>query len=270
MTAHDDDLLAFEADGVSLPPADASDHVAHDGARIWYASYGAGEPVILLHGGLGHSGNWSKQIAALLDAGRRVVLIDSRGHGRSTRDERPYWYGRMAADVCAVMDALAIDRAAFVGWSDGAVVALDLARRHPRRAAGVLFFGCNVDPSGTKKLDESNPLLGRCFRRHMKDYAQLSATPNDFGAFADAVIAMQQSQPNYSAADLAAIAVPVTIVHAEHDEFIERAHAEYLARTIPGARFVYRAGVSHFAPLQRPEVFDAVVREFVERVMPSS
>jgi pimeloyl-ACP methyl ester carboxylesterase len=265
MSLYDDDLLRFEADGAPpLPPPDASDYVEHDGARIWYASYGAGAPAILLHGGLGHSGNWSKQLAALRDAGRRVVLIDSRGHGRSTRDDRPYSYERMADDVRAVMDALAIDRAAFVGWSDGAVIALDLARRYPARSAGVLFFACNVDPSGTKKLDERNPLLGRCFRRHMKDYATLSATPNDFGAFADAVIAMQQSQPNYSAADLAAIAVPVTIVHAEHDEFIERAHADYLARTIPDARFAYLPGVSHFAPLQRPDQFDAVIREFVE------
>src|SRR5262249_34711088 len=152
----------------------------------------------------------------------------------------------MADDVLAVMDELALSRAAFVGWSDGAVVALDLARRHPDRAAGVLFFACNVDPSGTTTLDESNPLLGRCFGRHMKDYARISATPNDFAAFADAVMAMQRTQPNYSAADLGAVAVPVTIVHAERDEFIERAHAEYLARTIPGARFVYMKGVSHF------------------------
>ncbi|MGO8048367.1 alpha/beta fold hydrolase, partial [Rhizobium johnstonii] len=70
------------------------------------ASYGAGPPVILLHGGLGHSGNWGHQFSALLRRGRRVVLIDSRGHGRSTRDARPYSYELMASDVLAVMDAL--------------------------------------------------------------------------------------------------------------------------------------------------------------------
>jgi pimeloyl-ACP methyl ester carboxylesterase len=267
VTAHDDELLDFEANGAPpLPRADSSGHVEHDGARIWYASYGTGAPVILLHGGLGHAGNWSKQLAALRDAGRRAVFIDSRGHGRSTRDSKPYSYARMADDVLAVMDHLGVGRAAFVGWSDGAVVALDLARRHPTRAAGVLFFACNVDPSGTKTLDQTNPLLGRCFRRHMKDYAQLSATPNDFGSFADAVIAMQQSQPNYSSADLAAIAVPVTIVQSERDEFIERAHAEYLAATIPGARFVFLPGVSHFAPLQRPDEFDRAVLEFLRTI----
>ncbi|MGO8190267.1 alpha/beta fold hydrolase, partial [Rhizobium leguminosarum] len=76
----------------------------HDGARICYASYGSGPPVILLHGGLGHSGNWCYQVPALLRRGRRVVLIDSRGQGRSTCDSRPYSYELMAAEVLAAMD----------------------------------------------------------------------------------------------------------------------------------------------------------------------
>jgi len=266
----DDDLTRFAADGTPpLPSAEREGWVERDGARIRFASYGAGAPVVLLHGGLGHSGNYSHQLAALRETGRRVILVDSRGHGRSTRDAQPYSYERMADDVLAVMDELAVDRAAFVGWSDGAVIALDIARRVPARVTGVFFFGCNVDPSGTKTIDERNPLLGRCFSRHMKDYARLSATPNDFEAFAAAVMEMQRTQPNYSAADLAAIDAPVTIVHAERDEFIERNHAEYLARTIPGARFVFLPGVSHFAPLPRPDEFNRAVLEFLGTTGPS-
>jgi hypothetical protein len=60
--AHDDDLSRFEADGARpLPAADAEGHVEHDGARIWFAAYGAGAPVILLHGGMGHGGNWGRR-----------------------------------------------------------------------------------------------------------------------------------------------------------------------------------------------------------------
>ena len=70
---------------------------------------------------------------------------------------------------------------------------------------------------------------------------------------------MQQTQPNYSAHDLAQIRVPVTIVQSEHDEFIRREHAEYLARAIPGAELVLLQGVSHFAPLQRPEQFNRLL-----------
>jgi pimeloyl-ACP methyl ester carboxylesterase len=89
----DDDLTRFEAQGAApLPDTGDRGYVDHDGARIWNAAYGSG---------------------------RRAVLVDSRCHGRSTRDARPYTYELMASDVLAVMDALGPDRAAVVGWSEG-------------------------------------------------------------------------------------------------------------------------------------------------------
>src|SRR5262249_8036041 len=153
MPLRDDDLSHFAAEGTPpLPPGDEESQVAHEGARIWHASYGEGLPVILLHGGLGHSGNWAYQLRALLDSGYRGVLIASRGHGRSTRDDRSYSYELMASDVLAAMDALALEDAAFIGWSDGACIALVLAMKAPARVKGVFFFGCNMDPSGTKEF----------------------------------------------------------------------------------------------------------------------
>ncbi|HEY4298557.1 MAG TPA: alpha/beta hydrolase [Paraburkholderia sp.] len=267
-TQHDDNLEHFEAHGAApLPASNASGFVEHDGARIWYAAYGAGAPVILLHGGLGHSGNWGYQIAALCDSGHRVVVIDSRGHGRSTRDARPYRYELMASDVLAVMDSLHLNKAAMVGWSDGACVAMVLAGIAPERVAGVFFFGCNMDPGGTKPFVPT-PVIDRCFSRHAKDYAQLSATPGDFDAFVAAVSEMMRTQPNYSAHDLAQIHVPVAIVQSEHDEFIKPEHADYLARSIPGAELILLPGVSHFAPLQRPALFNRVMLEFLRRIAP--
>ncbi|MFM0737991.1 alpha/beta hydrolase [Paraburkholderia xenovorans] len=266
MDSHDDDLAHFQAHGATpLPVANEHGFAEHDAARIWYASYGSGTPVILLHGGLGHSGNWGYQVPALLGAGHRVVVIDSRGHGRSTRDARPYSYELMASDVLAVMDALQLGRAMIVGWSDGACVALVLASEAPERVAGVFFFGCNMDPNGTKPFVPT-PVIDRCFNRHRQDYAQLSATPGEFDAFVAAVSEMMRTQPNYSAADLARIRVPVTIVHSEHDEFIKPEHADYLARTIPGAALRVLPGVSHFAPLQRPALFNHAVLGFLKRV----
>ena len=264
MDAFDDELRVFERHGAPSLRRDGDErHVDHDGARIWCASYGSGPPVVLLHGGLGHSGNWGHQVPALLEGGRRVVLIDSRGHGRSTRDHRPFTYERMASDALAVMDALGVDTAPLVGWSDGACVALIVAMEAAERVEGVLFFGCNMDPSGTKDL-EPNATVERCFARHTKDYVALSATPGDFDAFVRDVGTMMATQPNYAAAELASIRVPVTVVHSEHDEFIRREHAEYLARTIPGAELVLLRGVSHFAPLQRPAQFNAMTLRFLD------
>ena len=265
----DDELIRFEAEGAApLPATEDQGYVEHDGARIWYAAYGAGTPVILLHGGLGHSGNWGYQVPALVGNGYQTVVIDSRGHGRSTRDDRPFSYEQMASDVLAVMDTLQIGKAAFVGWSDGACIALILADQMPQRATGVFFFACNMDPSGTKEF-QLDPIIERCFSRHVKDYNQLSPTPDEFGAFSEAVGLMQRTQPNYSAEDLAKIHVPVAIVHSEHDEFIKREHTEYLVHSIPNAEFVYLPGVSHFAPVQRPDLFNAAVLAFLSSVVSS-
>jgi pimeloyl-ACP methyl ester carboxylesterase len=261
----DDGLVIFERDGTPpLPTPDRSGHVVSDGAEIWFASIGRGRPIILLHGGLGHSGNWSHQAPALVAAGYRVILIDSRGHGRSTRDIRPYSYELMAGDVLAVMDTLGIERAAFAGWSDGACTVLILGAQHPERVERVLFFACNMDPSGTLPFVPT-PVVGRCFTRHQRDYAALSATPDDFDAFVEAVGAMQRSEPNYTPDELRQIRVPVTILHSDGDEFIKPEHARYLAETIPGARLVILPGVTHFAPLQRPDRFNAAMLEAIAR-----
>ncbi len=268
METYDDDLSRFEAEGAApLPVTPDQGYIEHDGARLWYATYGSGAPVILLHGGLGHSGNWGYQVPALVKNGYRAVVIDSRGHGRSTRNERPYTYELMAADVSAVMDALHLEKAGLVGWSDGACTALVLASEAPVRVAGVFYFACNMDPSGTKEITEFTPILRRCISRHRKDYAQLSATPDQFDEFSEAVSLMQRTQPNYSAHDLAQISVPVVIVQSEHDEFIRREHAEYLARSIPHAEFVMLHGVSHFAPLQRPEQFNSAMLAFIGKAL---
>ena len=266
MESYDDDLSRFEAEGAApLPIATEEGYVEHDGARIWYTTYGSGSPVILLHGGLGHSGNWGYQVPALIKSGYRVIVIDSRGHGRSTRDDRPYSYELMASDVSAVMDTLRVEKASLVGWSDGACTALVLASKAPSRVEGVFFFACNMDPSGTKEV-EFGPTLKHCFSRHVKDYKQLSPTPERFDEFSKAVGLMQRTQPNYSANDLTQISVPVAIVHSEHDEFIKREHAEYLARSIPKAEFIYLPGVSHFAPLQRPDQFNSAMLAFLGKV----
>ncbi|GGG73485.1 alpha/beta fold hydrolase [Edaphobacter dinghuensis] len=266
MEVNDDDLSQFEANGAApLPATGQQSYIEHNGIRLWYAAYGSGPSVILLHGGLGHSGNWGYQVPALINSGYRAVLIDTRGHGRSTRDARPFSYELMASDVLAVMDALHLQKAALVGWSDGACTALILAAKAPARVAGVFFFACNMDPSGVKPF-ETTPTLDRCFARHTHDYAELSATPEQFKEFVEDVSLMQRTQPNYTLDDLAKISMPVTIVQSEHDEFIKREHALYLSSSIPNAELIELAAVSHFAPLQRPEKFNAAILTFLGKL----
>lgn len=83
----------------ALKPAYAS----VNGIQLYYATTGEGAPVVLLHGGLANSDYWGQQVAALAKH-HKVIVVDSRGHGRSTRDERPYSYDLMSDDVVALLD----------------------------------------------------------------------------------------------------------------------------------------------------------------------
>lgn len=268
MTFRDDDLTHLEAHGMPpLPAATREGHVERDGARIWFAEFGAGTPVVLLHGGMGSSGDFSRLIPPLTAAGRRVIAIDSRGQGRSSWDGTAFSYRRMAADVRAVMDECGIDRAAIVGWSDGADAGLVLAQETPERVAGLFFFACNVDSTGTLPFVYTD-VIGRILGHNKRSFAALSPTPDAFDTVFEAVGKMQSAQPELTAAELALIDVPATVALGEHDEFIRRDHLEYLATTLPDASFTLLPGVSHFAPMQHPELFNAAVLRFLERVRP--
>lgn len=264
----DDDLMRLAAGEVApLPQPRQAGWAPNGQARIHYALAGAGPPVLLLHSGLGHGGDWARTAPALIAAGFTLVLVDSRGHGRSTRDHHPLSYEVMAADAAAVMDHLGLARAAVVGWSDGAATGLALAKDRPERVAGVFFFACNVDPTGTKPF-VMTPVIERMLARNRRDFAALSATPDGFDDLFAALGPMQQSQPNYSAATLSRIAAPVTVAIGEGDEFITLDHMQWMARSLPNARLRLLPGVSHFAPLQRPTVFNAAVLEFLQALPP--
>ena len=250
-----------------LPAFDLEGRVAHDGARIWFAAIGSGPPVILLHGGDASSDYWGDQVPALLAAGRRVILIDSRGHGRSTRDSRPLGYELMGSDVIAVMDQLGVARTDVVGWSDGAIIGLIMAMKHPDRVGRVFAFGANMDLHGFNPSGALAPILGKVEPALAANYARLSETPGDYAKLSADVLAMQMRDPNYTPAQLAAIKGPaIAIVDGAHEEFILRQHTEYLARTIPGAQLIILPDGSHFAPLQTPDAFNTAMTWFLAGV----
>src|SRR6476620_6789207 len=157
----------------SLPAPASSCKVEVNGASIWYAVFGpsGGVPVVLLHGGLANSNYWGNQVPALA-ATHQVIVIDSRGHGRSTRSAAPYGYELMASDVLGVMDKLGVKQAAIVGWSDGAIIGLSLAMHHPDRVARLFAFAANSDPSGVKDVDKS-PVFQQFIARGEKEYEAL-------------------------------------------------------------------------------------------------
>ncbi|WP_372624410.1 alpha/beta fold hydrolase [Falsiroseomonas sp.] len=118
--------------------------------RIRYAVSGAGDPLVLLHGFTDGLESWEElgYAGPLLAAGRRLILIDARGHGGSSRPRDPAAYapGERARDVAAVLDALSIARADLLGYSMGGWIALDFARLFPARVGRLAVGG--VHPFG--------------------------------------------------------------------------------------------------------------------------
>ena len=261
----DDELLDFERNGAApLPIPDVQGHVEHEGARIWYATFGSGSPVVLLHGAFDNSEDWGYQVAALVNAGHRAILVDNRGRGRSTLGTATLSYEMLASEVMAVLDALGVPRFGVVGWSDGATIGLILALQHPSRVASVFAFGGSMDPSGVREVPPAMPILTRVFGRAKKDYARLSEEPANFETMRKAMMEMMATQPNYVAAQLARIRTRVAIVVGANDEFIKPEHTDYLVRSIPGARKIVLPAVSHFAMLQRPDEFNRAMLDFLD------
>jgi pimeloyl-ACP methyl ester carboxylesterase len=248
----------------SLPPAAHSGYAPVGGVKIWYATFGHGRPVIFVHGGLANSNYWGNQVRALMPY-YRVIVMDSRGHGRSTRNAQPYGYELMASDVIGLMDYLKIPKAALVGWSDGAIIGLDIALHHPERLSTLFAFAANSDPSGVADIAHS-PVFTAYIARAEKEYATLSPTPHDYQNFLAQITKMWETQPNWTAADLHKIAVPTWIVDADHDEAIKRENTEFMAANIPGAGLLIQPAVSHFSFLQDPAQFNSDVLHFLQHV----
>jgi pimeloyl-ACP methyl ester carboxylesterase len=252
----------------TLPPTPApvpglhAGHAKLNGISLFYAEIGHGSPVIVLHGGLANSDYLGNQVRALARY-HRVVVVDSRGHGRSTRDQQPFGYDLMTDDVLALLDTLKIQKADIVGWSDGAIIGLDMAMRHPDRVGRVFAFGANTQTSGLKDGFDQNPVFAGYMKRARQEYARLSPTSDQYDAFQNEIGKMWADQPNWTDAQLGSIKSPVLVVDGDHDEGIKREHAEYIAATIPGAGLLILPNVSHFAFLQDPVLFNAALLHFL-------
>ena len=232
-----------------------------DGVSIYYETFGRGPPVLVLHGGKGVLESMRYQIAALA-ADHLVIAPDSRGHGRSTDGPGPLHYADMADDMIGVMDQLHIAKADVVGWSDGGIIALDLAMRYPGRIGRVVTMGANFDVAGLvdsvpPPAPGGPPATGQADVDHPP-----AAIASPEAAFSAKVDTMWASEPHYSPADLRRIRSPVLVIAGEHD-VIRRDHTDALARAISGAREMIIPGASHGTPQEAHGVVNAAIRAFL-------
>ena len=240
-----------------------------NGAELYYEVHGPadGQPVLLLHGGFTNAESWLNLAPVLVAAGYRVVMMDSRGHGRSAWGDLPITYEQMAADTLGLLDHLGIEKTDVVGWSDGATIALDLAIHHPERLDRVVAYGATFTLEGVQFMpsDQMTP-----FERFIADYRRLSPEPERFEELGTVLEALYAVAPNYSEDELRSIGVPVLILDGEADEFVKPEHTRQLAELIPGSTLVLIPGTGHYAPLAKPAVFNQIVLDYLAGTAPAT
>ncbi|WP_174298311.1 alpha/beta fold hydrolase [Sphingomonas bacterium] len=255
-----------------LPPPARSGFVDHDGARIYFAVFnqGGGRPVVLLHGGFASSASWGFEVPRLAPR-HEVIVIDSRGHGRSTMPAGPLSYRQMTTDVVAVLDRLRVARASVVGVSDGGIVGLLLAIHHSDRVDRLFAWGAtfNTHADSDGPPDPTMSGIGARFMARMEaNYRAVSATPDGFPALRTALGRLYAIEPDLTPAELGSIRVPTLVADGAHEQFIARSHTEALACMIPGARLTILPNVSHGGPQQDPAAFHQAVASFLDPPRP--
>lgn len=243
-----------------MPRPDKSGLAPVNHIKLYYAVYNeqGKEPVILLHGGFASSDEWSFEVP-LLAKTHQVIVVDSRGHGRSSLGAQQLGYELLTSDVLQLMDHLNIPRASIVGWSDGGIIGMILAIQHPERINKLFTFGANYNLAGYKSETSDSASAARFMARATANYRKLSPTPDDFGKLKQALGKMYTAEPNLKPADLKTIKAPTVIACGQYDQFIKQEHFRELAQLIPGAKLVILPNVAHGGPLQDPASFHQAV-----------
>ena len=258
-----------------------------DGARIAYAdSGGAALPVVFLHAFPVHSAMWAPQVEAL--AGRhRCITFDVRGFGGSSAGSLPLTIDRMADDLGALLDALAIERAVLVGLSMGGYAALAALRRHRDRIAALLLAdtraAADSDEARAKRAtlialarEEGSEavaakqvvgLLGKTTRRRDPELVErvermmAEASPAAIVAGAEALRDRPDATPL-----LPSIDVPVLLLCGEEDVITPADEMRAVADAIPGARLELLPEAGHLSNLENPAAFTEALRRFLASI----
>ena len=244
--------------------------VERAGAKLYVESEGTGEPVLLLHGGLGHMGVFAGLRKQLVNMGRQAVLIDTRGMGRSSLGSETLSYGVQEQDAYAVMDALAIRACPVVGFSDGGIVGYRMAASPTSRVNRLVTIGSRWSAENGRAMWEAFDSWDRAFfeasdfRFLVDDYDRLSPD-GDFDRMMKQAAAMwKDSGPDgHPEAAIDSIAVPVLIAVGDSDPFLSVNDAADAKRRIAGASLLVLPNAGHDAFVQRPSVFEPALGQFL-------
>jgi len=275
----------MSAGGKHVPRAGT---VSTNGQEIFYQMYGDGPPLVLVMGIGYDSSLWTLQQVPELSTRFRVVLLDNRDAGRSSRADHAYTIADMADDVFGLLDALEIHRTHLLGLSMGSMIGIEFALRHADRLDRLVLAGPDAAPARSavdpisiwnwvKANDPSGEVFGAqqfswlfssSFRRNQQavqdTIALLASNPNPVAP--EAYDRQAEAYLHFDALDrLGGIKAPTLVVVGEQDLLTPPWIAREVAGGIPGARYelVTGDGSSHVLPLERPDDFNHLVMNFL-------
>ena len=237
--------------------ARAGHTVALNGIKLYYETYGQGEPLLLLHGNGQSIGAMSNQIPELAKH-YQVIAVDTRAQGQSTNGKQPLTYDLFADDMSALLTALHMPAAHVVGWSDGGNTGLSLALHHPQQVKKLVTMGANLWADTLAVTAATLTEVNKDIR-----LATLVGPFNKRVRQMRPLLVLLRDYPRLKATDLAGIAAPTLVLAGEKD-LIQDAHTRLIASNLPHGQLRIFPGLTHYAPREDPAAFNAAVLGFLQ------
>ena len=255
------DSITTARTGLKIPV----EHYANvNGLRMYFQIRGYGPVLVLLHGGAGNGDQFEHQVAAFAPH-HRLIIPDMCAQGRTTDRPGPLTYHAMAEDVLTLMNQLGPARFDVMGWSDGGVTGIDLAIHHPERVKHLVTFGACFSPRGLNAPDVAwnDTATVAAFGDGMREgWTKLNPQPENYAVAMAKVIRMWKTEPRFTPAQLRSIRARTLICAGEHD-VIRPDHTRALARAIPKASLWIVPKASHSVMMEKPDLVNARVLEFL-------
>jgi pimeloyl-ACP methyl ester carboxylesterase len=223
----------------------------HDGVKLYYEIYGAGEPLLLVHGNGGSIADFAAQIDHFRKR-YRVIAMDSRDQGKSSESADALTYEKMTDDLAALLDHLKAGPVNVLGWSDGGIEALLLGIRHPAKVKKLAAMAANLNPTDQAVSPEVLGLVK----------TMLGSLPdNAEGRRERKVTGMMLTEPHIDPKALAAITAPTLVLAGDHD-LIRLEHIVDIYNHLPNSQLVIFPNATHMVPFDDPATFSGAVDRF--------
>lgn len=231
------------------------------GIKMYFEEYGEGEPLLMIHGNGGSISSFKNNIP-FFSKSYRVIATDSRAQGKSTDGGDSLSFEMMADDEAALLDALHIDSAYIIGWSDGGIVALEMAMRHPDKIKKIAISGANLWPDSTAIEPESWIQSKEYFDNNSDRTWKSDKERNEWKLFR-----LDWDLPNISLLSLKNIKCPSLVIAGEKDIILKN-HTELIADAIPQSKLWIVSNSGHATLIDHKEEFNDRVHEFFTTPLP--